>query len=74
MAPRAAVAGVSNLRAGFLCKEENSLPELMVIVVVKNFGGTADPIIQVWTENQGKVARFIQVYPSLYVLEVIAHF
>jgi hypothetical protein len=47
VAPRAAVAGVSNLRAGFLCKEENSLLELMVIVVVKNFGGTADPIIQV---------------------------
>jgi hypothetical protein len=38
----------------------------MVIVVVKNFGGTADPIIQVEAENQGKVARFIQVYPSLY--------
>jgi hypothetical protein len=58
VAPRAAVAGVSNLRAGFLCKEENSLLELMVIVVVKNFGGTADPIIQVEAENQGKVVRF----------------
>ncbi len=29
-----------------------------MIVVVKNFGGTADPIIQVQAENQGKVARF----------------
>ncbi len=74
MAPRAAAAGVSNLRAGFLCKEENSLLELMVIVVVKNFGGTADPIIQVEAENQGKVARFIQVYLSPYVLEVIDNF
>jgi hypothetical protein len=75
VAPRAAVAGVSNLRAGFLCKEDNSLSELMVIVVVKNFGGTADPIIQVlgW-KIKGKLHVFIQVYLSPYVLEVLAHF